>query len=96
MPLDRVRSDARAGVALARATWRQRDPAAAERALGKIVLPGREQEQAERARRILAAVGDYQRGQKDSGQVKDRESLPDGGEDASGDHSPNGIEDGQV
>jgi hypothetical protein len=96
MPLDQVKADARNGVRLAVEAWRQRDPDGAARELHPIVEPGQERERADRTRRILAAVGDYQRGQKDSGQATDRESRPDGGEDASGDHSHNGIEDGQV
>jgi hypothetical protein len=63
MPLDRVRQDALHGVRLARLAWRVRDPEDAARELGRVVEPGREQEQAERTRRILAAAGDYLRTQ---------------------------------
>jgi len=61
MPIDRVRSDATAGVRLAVEAWRARDPDGATRELHPVVEPGHEQEQADRTRRILAAVGDYQK-----------------------------------
>ena len=59
MPLDQLKSDARAGVGLARAAWRIRDPEAAARELGAILLPG--QEAQARRQRIIEAAGNYQR-----------------------------------
>lgn len=58
MPLDRVRSDALTGVKLAREAYRERDPVRADIDLGPVITPA---EQAEHRRRVLAAVGDYQR-----------------------------------
>jgi hypothetical protein len=61
MPLAQVRSDAIHGVSLAIEAWRTRDPAAAARELHPTIEPGREREQLELRRRILDAVGDYQK-----------------------------------
>jgi len=43
MPLTRVAADARHGVSLARAAWRERDPAGAALALG-LIIESREQQ----------------------------------------------------
>lgn len=59
VPLDRVRTDARAGVALAKEAWRQRDPETAGE-LGSILRPGEEAQA--RRQRIIEAAGAYQKG----------------------------------
>ena len=63
MDMAKVRADARAGVALARAAWRKREPESAVKELGKIIEPG-VGHRTDRTRRILAAVGGYQHRRK--------------------------------
>ena len=76
MPLPQVQADARNGVRLACEAWRTRDPEDAARELDRIIEPGREQEQAERTRRILVTAGDYLRTQ--TGHVRNCAKDPGG------------------
>jgi hypothetical protein len=68
--LDRVRQDPRYGVTLARIAFRARDPESADKEMGKVIQPGREQEQAERQGRILAATKDYLKNRRPNGRPR--------------------------
>jgi hypothetical protein len=59
MPLDQVKSDARAGVILARQALRLRAPETAHQALGPVLEPGEEAQA--RRQRIMEAASDYQK-----------------------------------
>ena len=64
MRFDRLRSDALAGVHLAREAWRARDPEGAAKELGRVIQPGHECELAGRVRRISPGAGKPKRARK--------------------------------